>query len=300
MTAHFNGDGDAARRARARKGLLVYFAVLVPLSAAVEGAMLSTGRPIGESTLLVFLLMWSPAVASAVARLVLREGIRDVSFRVGGRTGLAALGLAWVYPLPVALVAYGAAWGSGLAAFRLPSELAGLPLGSPFLALVLTMATLGTLLSCLSAAGEEIGWRGYMLTRLVEAGVPQPALLSGVLWAAWHLPLILSGQYAAGPKPQLSAAAFVGTVVAIAWVMARLRLESGSVWPAVLLHGSWNAVVQGAFDASTAEPGIWVGEGGLLVLLVNGALALLVVRGRWPFRRSPAEAPFGGHGTGAA
>lgn len=288
----------AARRARAKKGLLVYFAVLVPLSAAVEGAILSTGRPIGESTALVLLLMWSPAIASVVARLALREGIRDVSFRAGGRRGLAALGVAWVYPLPVALLAYGAAWGAGLADFRLPALLSGLPVSSPFLALVVTMATAGTLVSCLSAAGEEIGWRGYMLTRLVEAGVPQPVLLSGVVWAAWHLPLILSGQYAAGPKPHLSAAAFVGTVVAVAWVMARLRLESGSVWPAVLLHASWNAVVQGAFDASTPEPGIWVGEGGLLLLLVNGALAIVVVRGRWPFRRSPAEAPFDGHGAG--
>lgn len=33
--------------------------------------------------ILVFPLMWSPAIASVIARLVLREGFADVSFRFG-------------------------------------------------------------------------------------------------------------------------------------------------------------------------------------------------------------------------
>jgi uncharacterized protein len=48
-------------------------------------------------------------------------------------------------------------------------------------------------LSCVSAAGEEIGWRGYMLTRLTEGGIRYPVLASGVIWGLWHVPLIVTG-----------------------------------------------------------------------------------------------------------
>ncbi len=45
------------------------------------------------------------------------------------------------------------------------------------------------------AAGEEIGWHGYMLTRLVDAGVAKPILTSGLIWGLWHVPLILGEVY---------------------------------------------------------------------------------------------------------
>lgn len=41
--------------------------------------------------------------------------------------------------------------------------------------------------------GEEIGWRGYMLPRLLVRMSPFSAALWGTLpWALWHLPLLLS------------------------------------------------------------------------------------------------------------
>ena len=84
--------------------------------------------------------------------------------------------------------------------------------------------TLVSVLSLFSAAGEEIGWRGYLLTRLIEAEVPRPVLVSSLVWALWHVPLIVSGQYAAGPNRFLSAAIFVATVVGIGFTLAFLRL----------------------------------------------------------------------------
>jgi len=70
---------EASPRRRARRGLAVYFAVLVPLSAVFEALMIT-----GSSSWF-WGLMWTPAAASVVARLMLREGFADVSFRLGGR-----------------------------------------------------------------------------------------------------------------------------------------------------------------------------------------------------------------------
>jgi hypothetical protein len=103
-------EGDT--RLRARRGLAIYVAVLVPLSAVFQVIISSTGN-----SSWFWALMWTPAVASVVARLVLREGFADVSFRLGGRRGWKAIGLALIFPIVIGLIAYGIAWMTGLVRF---------------------------------------------------------------------------------------------------------------------------------------------------------------------------------------
>src|SRR5262249_19324524 len=160
----------------------------------------------------------TPAAASVVARVVMREGFADVSFRLGGRRGWKALGLALIFPIVLGLIAYGIAWTTGLVQFSpRPIGLADPYVRdavSPAVVLVVILAaaaTVVTLLSARTAAGEELGWRGYVLTRLIDAGVPRPVLASGLIWGLWHVPLILGGAYLAGPPPLLAAALFMVT-----------------------------------------------------------------------------------------
>ncbi|HEX7138371.1 MAG TPA: type II CAAX endopeptidase family protein [Vicinamibacterales bacterium] len=268
---------------RARRGLAIYFLLVVIGSAFFEWRILKTGEQVGASVQLVFALMWTPAIASFIARLVGREGFRDVSFRWGGRAGTNACLLAWIFPLIVGFVAYGVAWASGLAQFqseRIAARFPALPVPVGFLIPVLFSATVGALVGCLSAAGEEIGWRGYMLTRLIDAGVPKPILVSGIIWGAWHTPLILSGQYASGSHPYVSAALFMVNIAAFAYLAAYVRLSSGSVWPAVLLHAAWNAIIQGPFDRNTVDTPMSVGESGYLTTVVTIAVVVWMTRGR--------------------
>ena len=289
-------EPDPSPGGRARRGLLVFFALVALGSGVFQGLLLRSGKPIGESPWLVYGLMWTPGVASIVARLVFREGFRDVSFRVGGAAGWKAIGFGWLLPPVLGSVVYGLAWATGLAGFHVPAlaDVGLSALGQParFAMLLGISLTLVSAISLVSAAGEEIGWRGYLLTRLIEAEVPRPVLVSSLVWALWHLPLILSGQYAAGPNRVLSAAGFVATVVGMGFTLAFLRLSTGSVWPAIVLHGVWNAVIQGTFDVSTREPSIWVGEAGILVAAASVAVAWALVRKGFVARRAPGEEPF--------
>jgi len=116
-------EGDT--RLRARRGLAIYFAVLVALSAMFDAIIITTGN-----FSWVFALMWTPALASVVARLVLREGFADVSFRLGGRRGWKAIGLALIFPIVIGLIAYGIAWATGLARFDPPQPTGLLALAS--------------------------------------------------------------------------------------------------------------------------------------------------------------------------
>ena len=292
-TPSLTGDPErtSASVAKARQGLAIYFPVLIVASGIVEWLIVRDRNAIQNHLWLAFLLMWMPAFSSFVARLTLREGIRNVSFRFGGMVGLRAIGVAVLMPLVVGTVAYGIAWATGLAGFSAltpsPRAVAMIPALAPlvglgpmarFLAFLVLYATIFAAIGCVSAAGEEIGWRGYMLTRLVAAGVPQPLFVSGVIWSVWHFPLILTGVYAAGPSPALSAGLFLVDVMGIALVIGVLRLRSGSVWPAVVLHGAWNSIIQGPFDRSSVGPGatVWVGESGILTAIVCLAVGLIV------------------------
>ena len=277
---------DGRTRRRARRGLTIYFAIVVVLSALFEGMVIS--RPDIDGPFIAG-LMWVPAIASVVARLVLREGFSDVSFRFGGRRGVGVVGLALVFPIVVGLVAYGIAWVAGLARFDGTTDGGASPVVELVIGIFLAI-TLWTALSSILAAGEKIGWRGYMLTRLIDAGVPRPVLASGVIWGFWHVPVVLAGGYAAGSSPALSAAVIMVSITSFGYVIARMRLETGSIWPAIVLHAAWNSVIQGPFDEAATGTGatLWVGESGILTALVLVVAAIVLSRGRWNFLRRPA------------
>ena len=279
--------------AKARQGLAIYFPVLIIGSGVVEWLIVRGGRMSQDHPNLMLLLMWMPALSSVVARLALREGIRDVSFRFGGKTGLRSIAFAILMPLVVGTVAYGIAWTTGLVGFSAitpsPDELsmspaavwlAGLGPIPRFLVSVALGATVFVATNSFWTAGEEIGWRGYMLTRLIVAGVPQPLFVSGLIWGTWHLPLVLSGVYASGQFPLVSAGLFLVTVTGVALVIGVLRLRSGSVWPAILLHAAWNSIILNPFDRSSVGPNatLWVGESSVLVAVTTLILGLIVYR----------------------
>ena len=195
----------------------------------------------------------------------------------------------------IGLLAYGTGWITGLTPFTTP------PLGpfqhllpaqgvSPalvFLVSLLVTMTYATLFSLPLAFGEELGWRGYMLTRLIDAGVPKPILLSGLIWSVWHVPLIVAGLSVGGPFLLVSIVLFMLNVTAFGYVFARLRLATGSLWPCVLLHASWNAIILATFNGSVtgAMSHVWLGEAGILVCVVLVVIAVVLSRMRWTMIR---------------
>src|SRR5829696_6734341 len=195
MDASMSSFAEADAQRQARRGLAIYLAAVIVLTALFDVLVITF------SPLWIGGLMFAPAAASVVARLALREGFADVSFRFGGRRTWKMILLAVLFPIIVGLVAYGMAWVTGLARFDpqppagLAATLVGAVTTSPVMMFVMLilLATVNILPASFFAAGEEIGWRGYMLTRLIDAGVPRPVLVSGLIWGLWHIPLILAG-----------------------------------------------------------------------------------------------------------
>ncbi|WP_254832762.1 CPBP family intramembrane glutamic endopeptidase [Haloglomus salinum] len=275
----------------ARRGLILYLGLVLLGSVPLLSLIIRASTPIGQQLEYVLALMWVPALASGIARVANGEGFEDLSFRLRERTVAVRVLLAILFPVVVGAIAYGTAWGLGLVEFSTP---AGAPNPiSAFAGELLLAATVGAVVGVISAAGEEIGWRGYMNSRLVEAGVPAPIITGGVLWGCWHVPLILTGQYAAGRSRALSAASFVVVAVSLTVLWSAWTLETGSIWPAILGHSAWNAVIQGPFDtfSSGALATTWVGESGVLVVVATLIVALVLVWDRVPGTLGVGQTP---------
>jgi membrane protease YdiL (CAAX protease family) len=69
-------------------------------------------------------------------------------------------------------------------------------------------------------------------------------LLSAVIWALWHYPLILFGPYSSQAPKWVAILCFTIMIVATGAMAAWLRLKTGSVWPAAMLHACHNAIIQ--------------------------------------------------------
>ncbi|QIK62820.1 CPBP family intramembrane metalloprotease [Leucobacter viscericola] len=147
----------------------------------------------------------------------------------------------------------------------------------------------GAIFNSVFAAGEEIGWRGWLLPALRPLRVWPALILSGVIWGLWHSPVILLG-YNFGLTDWRGVALM--TVGCVAWgvLLGWSRLRTGSVWPAVFAHGALNAsgslvillsAAGAPIDPALASP---LGVAGWIVI----AIIVLVLLLTGQFRKEPA------------
>ena len=194
--------------------------------------------------LYVPMLMWCPGVSALVTRLLVQHNLRGEGWAPGPIHYLLA---GYALPIAYAACAYGAVW---------IFDFGGVDLGR-FHGNSLRFLTVGLALSLAFALGEELGWRGFLVPKLAEHFTfTHTAIISGIIWASWHMPLIIFADYNGGTPTLYSIACFAVMVIGISFPLAWLRLRSGSVWPAALLHASHNLFIQGFFDTVTVDTGV--------------------------------------------
>ena len=112
--------------------------------------------------------------------------------------------------------------------------------------------TYAPLINTFLALGEEIGWRGFLYPRLkARFGRKKGWLLGGVIWGAWHWPLIwlIGYEYGAAVGNPVGYAGFpvsgmlLFCVITDGWGILHdwLYEKSGTIWVPSLFHGAINA-----------------------------------------------------------
>ncbi len=284
-----------------RTGLVAYLVLTFALTWSIEIGLVRRHH-IGSPVYIALLVgvMFIPGLCALLVRLfVERQGFADAGLRWGrGRWYLAA----WLLPVAFALAAMGLAvwlrqaefdpWMTELMVklrLRLPE--AKLP---PFhllrVYIILGSLTQAVVINFLPCLGEEFGWRGYLLMRLLPLGPWRASIVAGGIWGLWHAPIILQG-HNYPDHPLLGVPLMVGFCIVLGIVLGWLRLGSGSVFAAALGHASINGPGSTPLLFLRARSDLTAGLTGLL----GQGFMLLFVLALWKLDafRGPPRKPKG-------
>ena len=261
------------------KKALIFYAITFTLTIAV--ALMAP--VIGDTVRVVTML--APVVAVLIMLLVVtRDGYTRAGWADLGlhRFGRKAWPFAILLPLPVLLFSYSVVWSTGIARLVLPTSSVDLGLVS-ILSFVINFV-LSLIVTVFVSLGEEIGWRGYLLPRLLPLGPRRAMLFTGLLHGIFHLPLILLTPFYHGDGNLLIVIPlFLLTLTLAGMIYGYLRLTTNSVWPAALMHSAFN-IYWAYFLAITVAVSpqaneYLAGESGLLTILgISAVVIWLLVR----------------------
>jgi membrane protease YdiL (CAAX protease family) len=277
-------------------GIIVYLLLLTALCVPLFIPIIRN-RTIypGGNIWCVLGLMWCPSVAGMATRIIFQKTLRGVGWRWGKwKYQWASYLIPLVYPavvyVPFLAVGYGDYARKAHNALVLVHSL-HLPVDSPpglVLVSIVSDLTVGVIPNCIAALGEELGWRGFLVPELAKiTSFKNVAWISGVIWALYHFPVILGADYLGSAPRWSSVLCFTLQIMSLSFIYAWMRLKSGSVWTAVILHGMHNLVVQGIFDNMIRHTRLtnWVvGEGGIGIGISSGIIAYFL----WRRDRQPA------------
>lgn len=253
-------------------------------------------------------MMFTPSLGVVATWLVARRHgvtLKDLARETGlglgprKRRTFAVVGALWV-GIPLFVLASGlvsAAVGlyrldlTGLTLFEEQLQATGNKSGmsaQTLAVITLVLVPLSPAVNLVPSLGEEWGWRGLLMPRLLTYGRVTAIAVSGAIWGLWHAPLTLLG-YNYTNLGAWAALLFVPFCMLFGGVLSWSRLVTGSVWPAAIGHGALNG---------SAGLVVLIGAGGqeLNLALVGPiglvGMAMLVVVVALLFRRGTGNVGF--------
>ncbi len=227
----------------------VPFCIIIPVMWACFGEPIYTSTDPGVMTAVYALGvsgMMIPSAANLITRLVTKEGFGNsyLGANLKGRTGW------WIASAAVKLVENAVImvlmWALFLGGMSFSDTFVspGMPVWGLFL-----LQLAGSLILFFPAFGEEWGWRGYMMPKLMEI-MPKPAAIitGGIIWGLWHAPLTVAGHNFGTDYPGYP---FVGIglmclmCVAMNAFLTLLTEKTKSIYPAAFCHSVNNNLSTG-------------------------------------------------------
>ncbi len=227
----------AARAELRRNNLRIFLVILAPL--VVPGALVAASAPAAIAE-----LPWAPSVATVVVGALVVLFFFPASRRLltpGNGAPQERPSAGWIL-LSLTLLP-----GLFLIAWVLASSRAGEVRVSAVDGGLL--ATTGILVTVFfhnlllgGSLGEEIGWRGFLLPRLLERMSPLSAsLVLGVIWGVWHLPIDLYAGFAAEGAGAVVVRIIYLLPLSVLFTWCYLG-SRGNLLVALLLHTSLNVM----------------------------------------------------------
>lgn len=220
-------------------------------------------------------VMFAPTFGVILTRLITKEGFggTEMYFSINVKRHLKYYGIVW--PGFAALVVLGAGlyflifpsvfdvnMGYAAAIFnaQLTEPMTTEQVKSAMMMQIVVGIVLSPFVNIINCFGEEWGWRGYLLPKLLKQFQVVPAvLIDGVIWGIWHAPLIaITGlNYGEGylGYPVTGILAMCVFCVVIGTILSYVTIKTHSCVPAILGHGMLNGFATvGIFFTSLENP----------------------------------------------
>jgi len=236
------------------KPVLWFIILTFALTYGIEFALIANGIHFdgdtiqSSPTLWLLATMWIPGIMGVFVALFIegatfKELVPALSLRMG------SIG-PYFLTLLIAPLTFGAmyllTWSLGLSDFdpvmsRL-AELGGVEITQEsVLQIMLPLSILlGPIINFIFGLGEEIGWRGFLLPRLMPLGKARAYMILGILWGLWHAPLIYAGFNYPG-YPISGIAMMCALTTAFGLFLNEMTLHYRSTILAAFIHGAVNA-----------------------------------------------------------
>lgn len=236
------------------------FMILVPILWAFNGEPIYSAGD-GKYAVIIYIVsvfgMMIPSIAALITRLVTKEGFSDsyLGVHIKGKTGYWAASV--IVPLIENLAGLFLLW----AVF-----MKDIPFGDAFPAVDLQktgaflLAVSYSVIIFFPAFGEEWGWRGYMMPKLLKL-MPKPLAIvtGGVIWGLRHAPLTIAGHnFGTGYPgyPFTGIGAMCCFCVLMNCLLTLVTEKTGSIYPAAFIHMIHNNLYAGTllsiFGSKTA------------------------------------------------
>jgi membrane protease YdiL (CAAX protease family) len=195
-------------------------------------------------------------VAVVFQKFIHKEKIRELGFQ---KCKLKHVGKALVFPLLIIFFIFLLDIISGFVKFG-PGEDIYNPFsqqkeGVGFLTLILIIMFSALMTFVAAFITEELGFRGYLITRFRKYGSLKALLFSSILFGLFHLPpSLLLWQAGMGRS-----VVYVINITLLGLLFGYVFIESKSLVPPSLFHGVWNALEYTLFGYGSTQ-GVLVGE----------------------------------------
>lgn len=234
------------------KGIIWFLSLTFVLTYTLEFSLIAYGvSPVvkGLGQYMVALAMWIPALAAFLTvKFIVPENTSALKIRVGNLKPYIYSAL--IFPACYLFI-YGVSWLMGFGEpdwdmkfFKQAFADSGTAIPdiprSAWLGVFFTTLFIAPFINGLFGFGEELGWRGYLLFKLLPLGKWKAYTILAIIWAFWHLPMVVSGFMYPG-YPVLGMIFFCMLTFALGLYMNELTIKNNSSVLAGWLHGLFNS-----------------------------------------------------------
>ncbi|MFC2101521.1 CPBP family intramembrane glutamic endopeptidase [Bacteroidota bacterium] len=150
-----------------------------------------------------------------------------------------------------------------------------------FLAILIVNGLVGSFFNIPMFIGEELGWRAFMVPRLLKLYKPQIAFLIGAaVWALWHGVMIVMGLNYPSVHPVWGNLMMIAFCIPVGIIFQYFYMKSKSVVVAALAHAGLNksAMSMSFLLAGDSYDTLLYGPTGVIGILIFSIVALILYR----------------------